>query len=386
MLSTGIKTPVGIKIMGDDLDTLGQLTEEIAARVRTLPGTLSAFPEKTVGGSYVDFEIRRSEVARYGLSVQDVQEVVLSAMGGMSITSTVEGLERYPVNLRYKRELRDNLPALEQMLVSSPSGTQVPLAQLVDIRIRKGPMEIKSENARKTAWIYVDLTTSDVGGWVDHAREMVDRDIRLPAGYSILWSGQYEYMQQAARRLMIVIPITAAVIIVLLYLGTGSWFRTVLTVVTFAYTLSGSVWFLYVLDYNLSLAVYIGMIALAGLDAETNLVMLLYLDNTVEQHKARGRLRNLADLREAIYEGAVMRIRPKTMTVATTFIALVPLMWAGGTGADTMRRLAAPMIGGLSTSFIGELLIFPGVFFVYKRFEMWRERRKAEAAPATATV
>ncbi|GMU21707.1 MAG: cation transporter [Phycisphaerae bacterium] len=382
MLATGIKTPVGIKIMGDDLGVLADIAEQIATQVRTLPGTLSAYPEKAVGGNYVDFEINRDEVARYGLKVGDVQDVILSALGGMNITSTVEGLERYPVNLRYKRELRDNIPALKRTLVWTPSGAQVPLAQLADIRIHKGPPSIKSENARKTAWIYVDLTTSDVGGWVDNARHHVAQNVTLPAGYNLTWSGQYEYMQEAAKRMQIVVPITAVVIILILYISTRSWFRTILTVVTFTYTLSGSIWFLYLLDYNLSMAVYIGMIALAGLDAETNLVMLLYLDNTVDKYKSKGRMKNLTDLKDAIYEGAVLRIRPKTMTVATTFLALVPLMWAEGTGADTMRRLAAPMIGGLFTSFVGELLIFPGIFFVYKRFEMWREHRQAKAVHA----
>ena len=375
MLSTGIKTPVGIKIMGDDLVVLGQLAEQIAAEVRTLPGTLSAYPEKTVGGKYVDFDINRDEIARYGLRIMDVQEVILTALGGMNITQTVEGLERYPVNLRYKRELRDNLPALRRTLVSTPRGAQVPLAQLADVRVVEGPPMIRSENSRKTAWIFVDLTTTDIVGWIERAKRLVGQHVEIPAGYNLVWSGQYEYIQAANRRLMVVIPATVVAIVLLLYLGTRSWFRTVLTLVTFAYTLSGAVWFLYLLDYNLSLAVVIGMIALAGLDAETNLVMLLYLDNTYERYKAQARMRRLQDLWDAVYEGAVMRIRPKTMTVATTFVALVPLMWAEGAGADTMRRLAAPMIGGLATSFFGELLIFPGIFYIYRRFEVRRLMR-----------
>jgi Cu(I)/Ag(I) efflux system membrane protein CusA/SilA len=372
MLSTGIRTPVGIKIMGDDLALLGDLVERIAAEVAALPGTLSAYPERTVGGMYIDFDVDRDEIARYGLRIADVHEVILTALGGMNITETVEGLERYPVNLRYKRELRDDLPALRRTLVATPTGAQVPLAQLADIRVTPGPPMIRTENSRKSAWIYVDLTTSDIGGWIEGARRMVAERFALPPGYNIAWSGQYEYMQEANRRLMVVVPATAIAIVLLLYLGTRSWFRTILTIVTFAYTLSGSIWFLYFLDYNLSLAVVIGMIALAGLDAETNLVMLLYLDNTHDRYAREGRLRRPQDLWAAIYEGAVMRIRPKTMTVATTFMGLVPLMWAEGTGADTMRRLAAPMIGGLATSFIGELLIFPGVFYVYKRLSHWK--------------
>jgi len=374
MLSTGIKTPVGIKIMGDDLDVLSDLAERIAAEVRTLPNTLSAYPEKTVGGLYVDFNIDRDEVARYGLTVADVQDVILSAMGGMNVTWTVEGLARYPVNLRYKRELRDNLPALRRALVSTPAGVQVPIAQLADVEIVPGPPMIKSENSRKTAWIYVDLTTTDIVGWIDRAKALVRDTVPLPAGYNIVWSGQYEYIQAANRRLMVAVPAALGAIIFLLYVGTRSWFRTVLTLVTFTYTLAGAFWFLYLLDYDMSLAVVVGLIALAGLDAETNLVMLLYLDSVYGTFKAQGRMRHLGDLWEAIHEGAVMRIRPKTMTVATTFMALVPLMWAAGTGADTMRRLAAPMVGGLATSFFGELLVFPAIFFVYKRFtEMRRE-------------
>jgi len=233
MLSTGIKTPVGIKIMGEDLDALSDIAERIAAEVRTLPGTLSAYPEKTVGGMYVDFNINRDEVARYGLRIEDVQDVILSALGGMNITWTVEGLERYPVNLRYKRELRDNLTALKRTLVSTPSGAQVPLVQVADLKIVKGPPMIKSENSRKTAWIYVDLTTSDIVGWINRAKARVAETIDLPAGYSIVWSGQYEYIQSANRRLMVAVPAVLVAIVFLLYVVTRSWFRTVLTLVTF---------------------------------------------------------------------------------------------------------------------------------------------------------
>jgi Cu(I)/Ag(I) efflux system membrane protein CusA/SilA len=370
MLSTGIKTPVGIKIMGDDLATLGSLAERIAAEVRTLPGTLSAYPEKTVGGKYVEFDINRDEIARYGLRVMDVQEVILTALGGMNITQTVEGLERYPVNLRYKRELRDNLPALRRTLVPTPGGAQVPLVQLADIRVVEGPPMIRSENSRKTAWIFVDLTTTDVVGWIDRAKRLIDERVEIPPGYNLVWSGQYEYIQEATQRLKFIIPLAAVVIIFLLYVHSHSWFRTIVVLLAVPFSLVGAIWILWLLDYNLSLAVFIGMIALAGLDAETGMVMLLYLDNSHERFKSEGRMRSAQDLWDAIHDGAVMRIRPKTMTVATTFIGLVPLLWAEGAGADTMRRLAAPMIGGLTTSFIMELLIYPVIFFVAKRFEL----------------
>ncbi|RJP39931.1 MAG: efflux RND transporter permease subunit [Phycisphaerales bacterium] len=382
MLSTGIKTPVGIKIMGDSLSVLGDLAERIAAEVRVLPGTLSAFPEKTVGGNYVDFIINRDEAARYGLRIEEVEDVILSALGGMNITWTVEGLERYPVNLRYKRELRDNLTALKRTLVSTPSGAQVPLAQLADVKVLKGPPQIKSENARKTAWIYVDLTTTDVVGWINRAKARVAEAVELPPGYNIVWSGQYEYIQETNRRLAVVVPFAAVLIILLLYFHSRSWFRTGVVLLAVPFSLVGAIWILYVLDYNVSLAVYIGMIALAGLDAETGMVMLLYLENSYDRFKGEGRMNNLDDLWHAIHDGAVMRIRPKTMTVATTFIGLVPLLWAAGTGADTMRRLAAPMIGGLATSFIMELVIYPVIFFFAKQWELWQERRAAEIVPA----
>ncbi|RME38500.1 MAG: efflux RND transporter permease subunit [Planctomycetota bacterium] len=377
MLSTGIKTPVGIKLMGDDLAVLGDLAERIAAEVRVLPGTLSAYPEKTVGGNYVDFEIDRDELARYGLRIDDVQSVILSALGGMNITWTVEGLERYPVNLRYKRELRDNLPALKRTLVATPYGAQVPLAQLADIRVHKGPPSIKSENARKTAWIYVDLTTTDVGGWVDRAKQVVAEKVPIPAGYSIVWSGQYEYIEAANRRLAVAVPAVFVLIVLLLYISHKSWFDTCVVLLAVPFSLIGAIWFMYLAGYNMSLAVWVGLIALAGLDAETGMVMLLYLHNSYDRFKAEGRMNNLDDLKTAIHEGAVLRIRPKTMTVMTTMMGLVPIMIGTETGSQVMKRMAAPMFGGLLTSFAMELLIYPVIFLVAKQFTFRREQRRA---------
>ncbi|MCH8851569.1 MAG: efflux RND transporter permease subunit [Planctomycetes bacterium] len=376
MLSTGIKTPVGIKIMGDDLTVLADLAARMANTVRGQPGTLSAYPEKTVGGNYLDFKIDRDEIARYGLRIDDVQDVILTALGGMNITSTVEGLERYPVNLRYKRELRDNLPALRRTLVATPSGAQVPLAQLADITIHKGPPGIKSENARKTAWVYVDLTTTDIGGWVERAKELVAEKVPLPPGYSVVWSGQYEYIQAANKRLAIAVPAVLMIIILLLYLSHKSWFDTCVVLLAVPFSLIGAIWFLYIADYNMSLAVWVGLIALAGLDAETGMVMLLYLHNSHDRAKAEGRMNSLADLKTAIHEGAVLRIRPKTMTVLTTMMALVPIMIGTGTGSAVMKRMAAPMFGGLLSSFVMELLIYPVIFLVAKQFQMWREKRR----------
>jgi Cu(I)/Ag(I) efflux system membrane protein CusA/SilA len=376
MLSTGIKTPVGIKIVGDDLAVLADLAERIAGQVRGLPGTLSAYPEKSVGGYYTDLNIDRDEIARYGLRVDDVEDVILSAMGGKNVTATVEGLERYPVNLRYNRELRDNIPALRRTLVATPDGAQVPLAQLADVRVHQGPPSVKSENARRTAWIYVDLTTSDVGGWVARAKRVVADTVPLPPGYSTLWSGQYEYIQAANRRLAIAVPAVVVLIILLLYLSNKSWLDTCVVLLSLPFSLIGAIWFLYWADYNMSLAVWVGLIALAGLSTETGMVMLLYLHNSYDRFQAEGRMNKLADLRAAIHEGAVLRIRPKTMTVMTMMLGLLPIIVGAQTGSDVMKRLAAPMFGGLLTSFVMELLIYPVIFLIAKQFELWRMQRK----------
>jgi copper/silver efflux system protein len=388
MLSTGIKTPVGIKVMGSDLETLARLAEKISSQLRTLPDTVSVFPEKTVGGSYVDFKINRAEAARYGMNVQDVQDIILSALGGMNVTTTVEGLERYPVNVRYSQELRDNLTTLRQTLIATPSGAHVPIEQVADLIVHTGPPVIRSEQAKPNAWIYVDAATSDIGGYVSRARQLIDETVvnqpDFPSGYSVTWSGQYEYMQEANRRLAVVVPITLVVIVFLLYMGTRSIFRTLVILLAVPFSLVGAIWFLYLLGYHLSLAVWVGLIALAGLDAETGAVMLLYLDLSYHKFEREGRLRNLNDLELAIHDGAVKRIRPKTMTVMAALFGLLPIMiGAETTGADTMKRMAAPMIGGLVTSFIMELLIYPVIFYYYKRGEV-RRRSRAESGPESS--
>jgi copper/silver efflux system protein len=374
MLSTGIKTPVGVKVMGEDLLTLSEIADQIAQVVKTADGTgaftVSAFPEKTVGGNYLDIAIDREEIARYGLHVADVQDVVMTALGGMNVSYTVEGLERYPINIRYPHELRDNLEALKQTLVGTPLGAQVPLGQLARLEIHKGPPMIKSENARLTSWVYVDIARIDVGTYVKNAQIAVAEQVELPPGYSIIWSGQYEYMQAARARLMVVVPLAFVLIVMLLYMATRSWLRVGIVLLAVPFSLVGAVWLLYFMDYNISLAVMVGMIALAGLDAETGLVMLLYLDNSFERFRSEGRMRNADDLWWAVHDGAVKRIRPKTMTVAAIFAGLLPLLWASGAGADTMRRLAVPMIGGVTTSFILELLIYPVLFYFAKRMTL----------------
>ncbi|MDX1643493.1 MAG: CusA/CzcA family heavy metal efflux RND transporter [Thermoanaerobaculia bacterium] len=366
MLSTGIRTPVGIKVAGPDLRVLERLGKEIEAIVKPLPGTLSAYAERVMGGSYLDFEIDREAAARFGLTVGDIQDVIQSAVGGMNVSWTVEGLERYPINLRYPRELRDDPVSLREILVATPSGAQVPLGQLAEIHLRQGPPAIKSENARPNAWVYVDLTTSDLGGWVERARREVAERVELPAGYSILWSGQYEYMLRARSRLQIIVPATLFLIFVILYFHLGSVTKTLIVLSAIPFSLVGSIWLLDALDYNFSIAVWVGLIALAGLAAETGVVMLLYLDLAYERWKEEGRMASYADLAAAIDHGAVQRIRPKMMTVAATLFSLAPILWATGTGADVMRRIAAPMVGGIVTSFVAELLVFPAIYFVWR--------------------
>ncbi|MBI5722400.1 MAG: efflux RND transporter permease subunit [Planctomycetes bacterium] len=371
MLSTGIKTPIGVKVMGPDLQTLSDLSERVVQVLKsdaaTGPYTTSVFGEKTFGGSYLDIEPIRSELSRYDLSVNDVQDVINTALGGMDATTTIEGLQRYTVNVRYNQELRDSVAALKQTLVASPAGAQVPLGQLVSFHIRPGPDMIRSENARPSNWVYVDVAGIDLVAYVRNAKTAVSRSVSLPPGYSIIWSGQYEYIEAARPQLIAAGALAIMIIILLLYMATKSWFRIAVICLGWPFSMVGAVWLLYLLDYNLSLAVWVGLIALAGLDAETGLVMLMYLDNSIERFRREGRLKNIRDLRDAIHDGAVKRIRPKAMTVATTFVGLLPLMWADGAGADTMRRLAAPMIGGLFTSFTMELLVYPAIYYLVRR-------------------
>ena len=370
MLATGIKTPVGIKIMGDDLEVLSALGEEIEAIVRDIPGTLSAFSERVVGGNYLDFDIDREAVARYGLTVGDVQDIIKSAIGGMNVTQTVEGLERYSVNIRYQRDYRNDLQALERVLIPIAGGKHIPISQVADIRIKKGPPGIKSENARRTAWIYVDLKDIDVGTYVTNAQKVIAEKVTLPAGYNIVWSGQYEYMQAAAAKLKVVIPLTLLVILVIIYMNTKSLIKTGIIFLALPLSLVGAFWFLYLLDYNTSVAVWVGVIALAGISAETGVVMLLYLDLAYELWVKNGRMQNFGDLTQAIHHGAVKRIRPKVMTICVIIAGLVPIMWSHGAGADVMKRIAAPMVGGVITSGLMELLVFPVIYFMWRGLKL----------------
>jgi Cu(I)/Ag(I) efflux system membrane protein CusA/SilA len=370
MLTTGIRAPVGIKLSGPDLVTLQELAQQVARVVETLPGTLSAYPDKSFGGNYLDFEIDRIEAARYGLTVGDVQDVIMTAIGGMNITQTVEGLERYPVNLRYQPELRDDPERLARVLVPTPRGEHIPLGQLTRLEIRKGPPSIKSENARPNAWIQISIREDevDLGSYVKRARQVVEQQVELPDGYNIKWSGRYEYMDRAQRRLALVLPLTLLIIFVLLYLHFRNITEVLIILLTIPFSLVGGVWLMYVLGYNMSVAVAVGFIALAGLAAETGIVMLAYLDEVYERRGREGRLRTMTDLYEAIIEGAVLRVRPKLMTVATTVIGLMPIMIGNvfESGSQVMQRIAAPMVGGLLSATVLTLLIIPATYMVWK--------------------
>ncbi|HKL01967.1 MAG TPA: efflux RND transporter permease subunit, partial [Desulfotignum sp.] len=370
MLSTGIKTPVGIKVMGPDLPVLADLGEQIESLLRDKKGTLSVFSERVTGGNYLDFAINRKEIARYGLTVQDVQDIIKTAIGGMNVTYTVEGLERYPVNLRYNREFRDNLHMIRRVFVPTPSGAQVPLTQLADIAVKKGPAGIKSENSKRTAWVFVDIKGMDLGTYVKQARQLVDENIDLPSGYSLVWSGQYEYMEKARKTLSIIIPATLMVIFILLYIHFGNLTEVVIVMASLPFSLIGGFWLIYLLGYNMSVAVGVGFIALAGLATETGIVMLVYLDEVYKRKKKENCMHTLSDLHGAVVEGAVDRVRPKIMTVATTLIGLLPVMYGSGAGSQIMKRIAAPMVGGLVSSAVMTLIIIPVIYILWKTREM----------------
>ncbi|MEM6793149.1 MAG: CusA/CzcA family heavy metal efflux RND transporter, partial [Acidobacteriota bacterium] len=367
MLSTGIRTPVGIKIGGPDLNTLERLAVEVESAVTALPGTASAYAERVMGGSYLDFEVDRQAAARFGLRVKDVHDVIRSAVGGMNVSETVEGLERYPISVRYPRELRDSPTALGEILVATPSGTQVPLRQVARLRLEAGPAGIKSEDARPNAWVYVDVRGEvDLGAWVERARREVQERVELPEGYTLYWSGQYENLARARSRLALIVPVTLLLIILILYAHTRSMAKTLIVLSAIPFALVGSIWLLDLLDYRASVAVAVGMIALAGLAAENGVVMLLYLDLAYDAARREGRMVTYADLGRAVDHGAVRRIRPKMMTVAATFFSLVPILFATGTGSDVMRRIAAPMVGGVVTSFLAILIVFPALYFIWR--------------------
>ena len=371
MLSTGIKTPVGIKLMGEDLQVLSDLGEKIEAVMREVPGTLSVYAERVTGGNFLDFQIKRKEAARYGLTVGDVQDIIMTAIGGMNITQTVEGLERYPVNLRYGSELRDTPEKLRRILVPTPTGAQVPITQVADIRIVKGPPVVKSENARNTAWIYVDLTGIDVGTYVKKAQQIVGERIKLPPGYSMVWSGQYEYMVRAQKRLMIVVPMTLIIIFLLLYLNFKNIAESLIVMMSVPFSLTGGLWLMYLLDYNMSVAVGVGFIALAGVSTEIGVVLLIYLDLSYKKLKSQYKENfNRKILFQAIEEGSALRVRPIVMTAVAIMAGLMPIMWGHGTGSEVMKRIATPMVGGMVSATILTLLVVPAIYGLWKGWRL----------------
>ncbi len=366
MLSTGIRTPVGIKIFGPKLETINEIGAQIEGAIASVRGTRNVFAERVTGGYYVDFTIKRDQIARYGLTIQDVEMVVESAIGGANITTTIEGRERFPVNVRYQRYYRSDINTLKRTLISTPGGAQIPIEQVADISLTTGPTVIRTEQAQLLGYVYVDVADRDIGGYVDEAKQVVGQMVKLPEGYYLEWSGQYEYMMRAAERLKIVIPVTLLLVIVLLYFNTRSVPKIAIVLLAVPFSLIGAFWLIYLLGYNMSVAVWVGIIALAGVDAETGVVMLLYLDQAFDRFKAEGRMNSLADLQEAVEDGAVRRIRPKMMTVMAILLGLLPIMWSHGAGADIMKRIAAPMVGGVITSFVLELLIYPVIFTMWK--------------------
>jgi len=391
MLATGIRTPVGIKILGPNLEEIEKIGLALEHHLRDIPGTRSVYAERVMTGYFLDIEIRKNDAARYGLTVDDVGEVIQAAVGGMNLTTTVEGRARYPVNVRYPRELRNDVDKLKRILVPAmtanrpvafdgavmatpPQSLQVPLGEVADFRIVKGPTAIKSEEGLLTAYVFIDFSGRDVGGYVEEAKEKA-ATLKIPEGYRLTWSGEYEYLVKTHERLKVVIPLTLFVIFVLIYLNTRSATKTAIVLLAVPFSLVGSFWLLYLLNYNMSIAVWVGIIALAGLDAETGVVMLLYLDLAYEKWKKEGKMRNLDDLRESIMHGAVKRIRPKIMTVSVILAGLVPIMFSHGTGADVMKRIAAPMIGGVVTSTILELVIYPAIYMIWRSRSLEKSER-----------
>jgi len=376
MLATGIKTPVGIKVAGPDLKEIERIGREVESAVLRVPGTASAYSERVAGGRYIEIRPNRIEAARVGLNIGDINQVISAAVGGLNIAQTVEGLERYPVNLRFPREQRDDVEKLRELPLVTPTGAQVPLGQVAEVVIVDGPPMLKSENARLNGWTFVDIRGMDLGSYVRQAQQVVRDQVVLPPGYSISWSGQYEYMLRAKDKLYHVVPLTLVIIFALLYLTFGSVSEALLVMISLPFALVGGFWFIYLLGYNLSVAVGVGFIALAGVAAEFGVVMLVYLDNAVASHRAQGRMATIADLRGAIMEGAVLRVRPKAMTVAVIIAGLLPIMVGSGTGSEVMQRIAAPMVGGMITAPLLSLFVIPGIYY------LWKRRVLAEGSPA----
>jgi len=399
MLATGIRTAAGVKVLGPDLATIEKVSLDVENAIKPVKGTRSVYAERLMTGYFLDIKPKREEIARYGLSIDDVQTVIAAALGGMNLTITVEGRERYPVHIRYAREYQSDIEKLKRILVpvqsagasegmggsSKGSIANIPLGELADIKIVQGPTSIKSEEGQLANYVYIDFSGRDAGGYIEEAKKSVEENVKLPPGYRLKWSGEYEYMLNTHERLKVVIPLTLFIIFVLIYLNTSSAVKTIIILLAVPFSLVGSFWYLHMLGYNLSIAVWVGMIALAGLDAETGVVMLLYLDLSYEKWKKEGRLNAESDLKDAIMDGAVKRIRPKLMTVGVILAGLIPIMFSNGTGSDIMKRIAAPMIGGVVTSEILELTIYPAIYLLWKGRKFRKERPSAAPEELSAS-
>jgi Cu(I)/Ag(I) efflux system membrane protein CusA/SilA len=384
MLSTGIRTPVGIKLYGNDLGELNRLSKQIESVVRNVPGTTSAFAERVLGGYYLDIEPDRAALARYGLTIDDIQEVVRTALGGEMVTETVEGRERYSVNVRYPRDFRDDPQAIaNQVLVNTADGASVPLGQVATVSITQGPPSIRTENAQLVDYIYVDMQGRDLGGYVEAARKAVLDQVKLPAGYHVEWSGQFEYLERAAARLQTVIPVTLFLIFLLLYLNFRRLTETLIVMLSVPFALTGGFWLIYLMGFNMSVAVAVGFIALAGVAAETGVVMLIYLDHAltamIEQRRSEGRKLDAADLYHAIIEGAVDRVRPKMMTVCAIMAGLLPILFSAGTGSEVMQRIAVPLVGGMISSTLLTLIVIPAIYVLVKAHQLGVNRTDVDA-------
>ena len=375
MLTTGVRTPVGIKIFGPDLKQIEEIGKHIEIVAQEVPGTRSVYAERVSGGYFLDFDIRRDEIARYGLTVMDVGQIIESAIGGESIATTIEGRERYPINVRYPRELRDTPEKLQRVLVTTPTGTQVPLAQLTTLRVLSGPAMIRDENGMLSGYVYVDMAGRDIGGYVEDLKRVVRDKVALPPGYTIAWSGQYEFMQRVRERLKIFVPLTIASIFILFYFTFRSVAETLMVMLGVPFALVGGVWYLVWLGYNMSIAVWVGLIALAGIAAETSAVMLAYLDEACAQRQAAGQFHTFQDVLHAVHAGAVQRIRPMAMLSLANILGLIPVMWATGTGADVMKRLAAPMVGGVLSAMLLTLVVIPALYVIWR----WHDRCQASS-------
>jgi Cu(I)/Ag(I) efflux system membrane protein CusA/SilA len=378
MLTTGIRTPVGIKIFGSDLKTIEEIGRHLEMALKDVPGTRSVYAERATGGYFLDFEINRDEIARYGLTIMDVGRIIETAIGGENIATTIEGRERYPINVRYLRELRDDPEKLKRVLVKTPTGVQVPLAQLTTLRFVNGPPMIRDENGRLAAYVYVDMAGRDVGGYVEDLKARVAEKIELPSGYTIAWSGQYEFMERVRKRLMVVIPLTLLIIFVIFYLTFQSIAETLMVMLGVPLALVGAIWYLAILEYNMSIAVWVGMITVVGTAAETSAVMLAYLDAACRRRKAAGGLTTLEDVVETVHRGALERIRPMVMIGIVDVLGLIPVMLATGTGADVMKRVAAPQVGGVLSAMLLTLFVIPAVYVIWR----WSKERKEDRAGA----